>query len=479
MPLSRAPSAGRMSSQLLIQHVPGGVADDVAVDAFFGVPETPYAHPTVRAVREDINSSAAADHTANIPATAQTGDLVVIALANNAGTQTLPPTGWTVVETEYTQANPKYGVIYRVRQGGDPSSVTLTKSAVNSTSITLVIQANNGGTLSLDGTPTKGTDSTNSNAMTAASVTTTVDDTLLIYGGAINSSTQSLNPTGAMTEAFETSGTKKQSLNWEAFATAGATGTRTLVASSSSLAWASVLFAVKEVAGGGDTPVSANDTETLDYVDTASADAAITAADTETLNYTDTATLATALTATDTETLDYVDTVSIAVSVADTQALTAVDTTEVALAKTATDTETLDYTDTATLAAAITAADTETLNYTDTATLAAALTAADTETLDYTDTASLGLTATDSETLDYSDTATLAAALTATDSETLNYAETAALALTASDTETLDYADTATVDVAVTAADTQALTAFDTASLANLVVRQRAIIMVG
>jgi hypothetical protein len=90
-----------MSSQLLIQHVPGGVADDVAVDAFFGVPETPYAHPTVRAVREDINSSAAADHTANIPATAQTGDLVVIALANNAGTQTLPPTGWTVVETEY------------------------------------------------------------------------------------------------------------------------------------------------------------------------------------------------------------------------------------------------------------------------------------------------------------------------------------------------------------------------------------------
>lgn len=206
--------------------------------------------PTFRSATQDINSTAAANHTANIPVDAATGDLIVVALASNGGTITVPPTGWTNVETEFTQANPKYAVIYRVRQAGDASSVTITKTAVNSTSITVVIQPGAGETLSLDGTPTKANNSTGSNVMTVGAITTTVTNTLLVACQAVNSSTSAQTAPAGMTERQETTGTKKQSVNTQAIAATGSTGTRAGAAASSTLAWAAIMFAVKGVAGG-------------------------------------------------------------------------------------------------------------------------------------------------------------------------------------------------------------------------------------
>lgn len=203
---------------------------------------------TRRTAVETINSTAVGSYTITKPTGLADNDFAILYIAMNGGTFTSPPTGFTLIKNELTQSNPKYLIYgkYITSVAGE-GTWTVTHSLVNSTTIA---QAYSGvdATTQIDVTPLSGTNSTGSNTMTVAQVTTTVNDCLLIYGAAINSSSNALSPPAGMTEDLETSGTKKQCADFESRPTAGATGSRAGAAVSNTLAWAAIMFALRPAA---------------------------------------------------------------------------------------------------------------------------------------------------------------------------------------------------------------------------------------
>ena len=205
---------------------------------------------TLREARVTDQVTAAANITVNLPASVQTGDYVLISLVANGGTITTALTGWTLIDSELVQSNPKHAVWGRLRVGGDPATVVITKTNVASTAIALAIQGVDQ-TTPVDVISTGGTNSTGSTTMTAADMTTLTANTLLVLFGGINSTSQTIGPgTSGMTEVAEvtTASAKRQAAYTEARAATGATGTRTVVAGSGSLAWTAIMLAIRSAA---------------------------------------------------------------------------------------------------------------------------------------------------------------------------------------------------------------------------------------
>ena len=199
----------------------------------------------IRATQETLVTPAAVNITVTLPASAQIGDYMLISLLTNGGTTTLPVAGWTTIDTEVVQANPRHHVLGRLRQSGDPTTVGITVTSVTKTAIAVAV-SNVDQVTPVDVISTGGTNSTGSGTMTAADMTTTVADTLLVYFGGANSSSATFTPgASGMTEVVETSAVKKQALYTQTIAAAGATGTRAAACSSNTIAWTAIMLALR------------------------------------------------------------------------------------------------------------------------------------------------------------------------------------------------------------------------------------------
>lgn len=201
--------------------------------------------------RETLLTPAAVNFNALLPVGVTNGDYVIISLLTNGGSATVPPAGWTTLDTETAQSNPKHYVIGKFWATGDPTTINIIGTSVTKTSIAASFSGVDP-TTPIDVTSAGGTNSTGSNAITAASMTTTVANAMLVFFAGINSSSQTFSGTADTSNLeIETSGVKRQGLYLETLGAAGATGTRTASASSSSLAWTAVMLALKPAAGGG------------------------------------------------------------------------------------------------------------------------------------------------------------------------------------------------------------------------------------
>lgn len=211
---------------------------------------------TERTAVETQVTPAATNITVTKPTGLADGDFVVISLALNGGSLSAAPTGFTLIFSQITQANPRQYVYGKyITSAAGEGAWTFTATSVTKTAIA---QAYIGvdATQSLDVAAQTASNSTGSNVMTVPSVTTVTPGAWLIYAGALNSSSATLTPPTGMTETLETAGIKKQSLNRETIAAAGATGTRAAVASSATLAWAAGMFALRPAgaSAGGTVP---------------------------------------------------------------------------------------------------------------------------------------------------------------------------------------------------------------------------------
>lgn len=213
----------------------------------------------VETIKDGVGAIASTGLTITKSASLADGDVVYIFLAMNGGTMTSGPTGFTQIALETTQANPKCYVYRKViTSASGEGSWDFTTSSVTKTAISITLR-NVDNTTPEDATITQATNSTSSNAMTVAEVTTVTDDALLLYSAMMNSSTNAQAPPVGMYQVSETTDTKRQSLAWEARPSLGATGSRTGVAQSTSLAWGAFLIAVRpESTGGGNYSTPSN-----------------------------------------------------------------------------------------------------------------------------------------------------------------------------------------------------------------------------
>jgi hypothetical protein len=204
---------------------------------------------TINDERETLVTPAAANITVNLPVGVANGDYVIVSVLSNAGTITSPPAGWTNIDTEYVQSNPKHAVFGKFWATGDPTTVTVTVTSVTKTAIAACFSGVDP-TTPLDVISAGGTGSTNSNAITAATMTTVTANCMLVFFAGINSSSQTFGATaGTANLQIETSAVKRQGMYLETLGAAGATGTRVAAASSSSLAWTAIMLALRPAAG--------------------------------------------------------------------------------------------------------------------------------------------------------------------------------------------------------------------------------------
>jgi hypothetical protein len=168
------------------------------------------------------------------------GDLLLAVVGHEAGSRRnmVPPSGWTAVGNA-DRANAKEVRIhawYRLAGSNEPSSYTFALTGGAGTDIS-------GGILDLSGTSStapinaSGSQGNGSAAVSvsAPSITTTVPNALLIFGGACNNDSAFTPPSG-MTEQWDRASTGSTGRVGTDVATgalpnAGATGTRTATAS--------------------------------------------------------------------------------------------------------------------------------------------------------------------------------------------------------------------------------------------------------
>src|SRR5688572_3848479 len=84
----------------------------------------------------DVTSTAGTGHTVTKPTGLANGDVVYIWLANNGGTLTSGPTGFTQVALQTTQSNPKY-YLYRkvITNAAGEGTWSFVTSSITKTSI--------------------------------------------------------------------------------------------------------------------------------------------------------------------------------------------------------------------------------------------------------------------------------------------------------------------------------------------------------
>ncbi len=204
-------------------------------------PPPPGSSPSVRSAAFATANGPVTQLTIARPSATAAGDLLVAIVAHQGGTakNMTPPTGWTAVpNTDWAQGtNARIHAWYRLAGTAEPTGYTFSMVgsgddmsggilAVSNTHPTAPINASNG----------QSNGSTPSTSVTAPSLTTTAPNALLLFGGACAGAVSFTQPLG-MSEHWDaaTSGLYKVSTQAaaQAFAPAGATGTRVATASSS------------------------------------------------------------------------------------------------------------------------------------------------------------------------------------------------------------------------------------------------------
>lgn len=194
---------------------------------------------------------AAVNITVTKPTGLSDGDYVVISLALNGGSLSAAPTGFTLLFSELTQANPKLYVYHKyITSAAGEGAWTFTATSVTKTAIAHALVGVDP-TTQIDAAVVKATNSTGSNAMTVAGVTTVTPGAVVLYIGAVNSSSATLNRDASTTQLWETAGVKKQEMDYEDRPSSGATGSRTMVASSGTLAWAAGMVGIRPASSSG------------------------------------------------------------------------------------------------------------------------------------------------------------------------------------------------------------------------------------
>jgi hypothetical protein len=179
------------------------------------------------------------------------GDLLLAIVAHQGGSaKTMnPPAGWTPVpNADWFQAtNARIHAWYRLAGSAEPASYTFTLTGSGddmSGGIVAVGRANALAPINASGGQVT---STRSRSVTAPSITTTVANTMLLFGGACQGFSTFTPPLG-MFELWDagTGGPFQVSSEsaWQQLGAAGATGTRVATASSSSCKSVAVNIAV-------------------------------------------------------------------------------------------------------------------------------------------------------------------------------------------------------------------------------------------
>jgi hypothetical protein len=201
-------------------------------------PPTPQT-PTVRSVSSNV-ANRGTTLPLSRPAGTTSGDVLLAVIAHQVGQfrNMTPPAGWTAVpNTDWAEGNNvRIHAWYKVAGSSEPASYTFTLTGGSGQDIS-------GGMLAISGASSTspihvagGAANPNaSRSVTAPSITTTLPDALLLYGGACNNAYTFTAPPG-MTEQWDRATSSANSrvsteVATQAFPTPGATGDRTALAS--------------------------------------------------------------------------------------------------------------------------------------------------------------------------------------------------------------------------------------------------------
>ena len=221
----------------------GKTFTDSGTTACHGTPPPP--PPEIPQVRSSSSNAGNAVTSLAIakPAGTVQGDLLVATVAHQSGSNRnmTPPAGWTAIPGTdvFEGSNARIHGWYRVAGASEPDSYTFTLTGGSdgrdtAGGIMAISGANQATPINVSNGQSNG--STPSSSLPAASITTTVPNTLLIYAGS-GSTAATYTAPGNMTERFDrtTSGTYKISVEaaTQPLTNSGATGTRTALASTS------------------------------------------------------------------------------------------------------------------------------------------------------------------------------------------------------------------------------------------------------
>ncbi len=204
-------------------------------------PPPPGPVPVVRSVSSNTSNGPATILDLAKPAGAAEGDLLLAIAANmnGSGRSMAAPAGWTVVPNtdHFNGTAARTHAWYKLAGASEPGSYSFTETGGSgydmSGGILALSGANQTSPINASGGQNNGTGT--STAVSAPSITTTLADTLLVFGGACNVGT-TLTPPAGMTEQWDRSSSGTYKVTTEiatgAFGGPGATATRTATASS-------------------------------------------------------------------------------------------------------------------------------------------------------------------------------------------------------------------------------------------------------
>lgn len=187
--------------------------------------------PTIRATNELTGAAAGTNHTVPLPAGFVAGDLLVVSLEwrGTGITLSTPPSGWLAVENE-PGSNINECVYQKTAAGGDSNPVFVLSSSTSACGQSIAITTgtfDTGSPINVSDIVENGSSVNN----TSPSITTTVDDCLLLFFGACVGAI-TFTPDALMSELQESASNEPGNncsgeLCSESWPTAGATGTRT------------------------------------------------------------------------------------------------------------------------------------------------------------------------------------------------------------------------------------------------------------
>lgn len=192
------------------------------------------------------------------PAGVTAGELLLAHVGHsNATAPTTAPSGWTLLHAQNNSGGGAAGsVFYRIADGTETGSVTI-DTAATAGRVTGIMERWSGvdTTTPFDVT-TVGSSTGIAATYNSPSITTITPDTMLVYTIIINASTSADYdaPAGVtLISKANGGGGRRTGAYYEAFASTGASGTRTwtLVPASPTLQWTGIVAALRPAAGGG------------------------------------------------------------------------------------------------------------------------------------------------------------------------------------------------------------------------------------
>jgi hypothetical protein len=174
------------------------------------------------------------------------GDLVVLTIHTFIRTVSTAPTGWTALNSPVSGGSVNTYVYWKILASGEPSStVSFTLSASNPNSRIALIRVTGHNATPIN----QSTSGSSTSPIATSSVTTTVDDCLILRILASDDAPAWTATSGDTGTEIYTSGNLSRLAAWKSSkATAGATGTATYTSNYTSHFW---VIAIAPTAGGG------------------------------------------------------------------------------------------------------------------------------------------------------------------------------------------------------------------------------------